>query len=175
MHMICKYYTGFILWQTCMCSIRMYCTSVFYCPQIRGYKIQTKLKQIDPNNELFVWPNIKYDPQFRKYDPDWQAGNFDAWSWKLGEFNSMLTLLVVGTSFVMYFFTDSNFIRPRAMGKAISPTPTGSRKLFSCDKWISQLNLRVRSVSHVSHVTYPCHKLSSDEIKFVTYHTIMTK
>ena len=75
-----------------------------------------------------VWP--LQDMTFRKYDPDWIAGNFDKWSWKLGEFNSMLTLLVVGTSFVMYFFTDSNFIRPRGMGKAVSPTPTGSRKWF---------------------------------------------
>jgi len=77
---------------------------------------------------LGLFSNYAYD---LKYDPDWQAGNFDAWSWKLGEFNSMLTLLVVGTSFVMYFFTDSNFIRPRAMGKAISPTPTGSSKDIS--------------------------------------------
>ena len=85
------------------------------------------------------------DMIFRKYDPDWIAGNFDAWSWKLGEFNSMLTLLVVGTSFVMYFFTDSNFIRPRAMGKAISPTPTGSRKLFNI---ISKMdNMRILRLS----------------------------
>lgn len=62
--------------------------------------------------------DIKYDDDYNDPEPN------DRWKWKLGEFNSMMTLLVIGTSFVMYFFTDSNFIRPKAFtAKAISPTP----------------------------------------------------